>query len=148
VVEGARGRRTASAFARDIVGSTGARASFRQTREDPVQYLLLLHVEEGGWARLTPAEQADGMAAYARYNKALAAAGALVSTGRLEPSSGALAVRTIGGKLVTMDGPFAETKEQIGGYYLIESPDLEAALAWARRCPAAGHGTVEVRQVL
>ena len=113
-----------------------------------MQYLLLLHVEERGWARLTPAQQAEGMATYARYNEALAKAGALVSTGRLAPSNGALAVRTIGGKLVTMDGPFAETKEHIGGYYLIEAPDLEAALDWARSCPAAGHGTVEVRQVL
>ncbi|HWF77743.1 MAG TPA: YciI family protein [Caulobacteraceae bacterium] len=112
-----------------------------------MRYLLLLHVEEGGWAKLTPAEQAEGMASYIRYNEALAAAGALVSTGRLAPS-GALAVRTIGGRLVTMDGPFAETKEQIGGYYLIEAPDQEAALDWARRCPAAGHGAVEVRQVM
>jgi hypothetical protein len=113
-----------------------------------MRYLLLLHVEEGGWARLTPAEQAEGMATYASYNAALGAAGALIATGRLAPSAGALAIRTIGGRLVTMDGPFAETKEQIGGYYLIEAPDLDAALAWARRCPAAGHGTVEVRQVL
>jgi hypothetical protein len=113
-----------------------------------MQYLLLLHVEESGWARLTPAERAEGMASYARYNEALAKAGALVSAGRLAPSAGALAVRTIGGRPVTMDGPFAETKEQIGGYYLIEAPDQDAALDWARRCPAAGHGTVEVRRVL
>ena len=113
-----------------------------------MRYLLLLHVEESGWARLTPAEQAAGMATYADYNAALGAAGALVSVGRLAPSAGALAIRTIGGKPVTMDGPFAETKEQIGGFYLIEVPDLDAALDWARRCPAAGHGTVEVRQVL
>ena len=113
-----------------------------------MRYLLLLHVEESGWARLTPAEQAAGMATYADYNAALCAAGALVSVGRLAPSAGALAIRTIGGKPVTMDGPFAETKEQIGGYYLIEAPDLDAALAWARRCPAADHGTVEVREVL
>ena len=113
-----------------------------------MRYLFLLHVDEGGWTKLTAAEQAEGMAAYARYNAALAAAGALVSTGRLAPSAGAMGVRTIGGKPVTMDGPFAETKEQIGGYYLIEAPDDAAALDWARRCPAAGHGAVEVRQVL
>jgi hypothetical protein len=113
-----------------------------------MRYLMLLHVDESGWTRLTPAEQADGMAAYARYNEALGAAGALVSTGRLAPSAGALAIRSIGGKPVTMDGPFAETKEQIGGFYLIEAPDEAAALDWAARCPAAGHGTVEVRQVL
>ena len=113
-----------------------------------MRYLLLLHVEESGWTGLTAAEQAAGMAAYASYNEALGAAGALISVGRLAPSAGALAIRTIGGKPVTMDGPFAETKEQIGGFYLIEAPDLAAALDWARRCPAAEHGTVEVRQVL
>jgi hypothetical protein len=113
-----------------------------------MRYLLLLHVDESGWTQLSAAEQAEGMAAYAGYNEALSAAGALVSVGRLAPSAGALAIRTIGGKLVTMDGPFAETKEQIGGFYLIEAADMEAALDWARRCPAAGHGTVEVRLVL
>lgn len=113
-----------------------------------MRYLLLLHVDESGWAELTAAEQAEGMATYTRYNEALAAAGALVSTGRLASSADAMGIRTIGGKPVTLDGPFAETKEQIAGYYLIDAPDAAAALDWARRCPAAGHGTVEVRQVL
>lgn len=113
-----------------------------------MRYLLLLHVDESGWTRLTPDQQTEGMAAYAAYNEALGKAGALVSTGRLAPSAGAMAIRTIGGRQVTMDGPFAETKEQIGGYYLIEAPDAAAAAEWAARCPAAGHGTVEVRQVL
>ena len=113
-----------------------------------MRYLLLLHVDESGWENLNPAEQAEGMAAYQSYSEALGAAGTLVSVGRLAPSAGALGIRTIGCKPVTMDGPFAETKEQIGGFYLIEVPDLDAALDWARRCPAAGHGTVEVRQVL
>jgi hypothetical protein len=113
-----------------------------------MRYLLLLHVDDSQWPTLTPARQAEGMAAYAAYNEALGAAGALVSTGRLAPSPGAMSIRTIGGKPVTMDGPFAETKEQIAGYYLIEAPDLAAALAWAQRCPATEHGTVEVRQVL
>ena len=113
-----------------------------------MRYLLLLHVEESGWPKLTPDEQAEGMAAYAAYNEALAAGGALISSGRLAPSAGALAIRTIGGKPVMMDGPFAETKEQVAGYYLIEAPDQAAALEWASRCPATGHGAVEVRQVI
>jgi hypothetical protein len=113
-----------------------------------MRYLLLLHVEESGWARLTPVQQSEGMQAYGAYNEALTKAGALISTGRLAPSAGAVGIRTIGGRPVTMDGPFAETKEQIGGYYLIEAADQAAALDWARRCPAAGHGTVEVRLVL
>jgi hypothetical protein len=113
-----------------------------------MRYLLLLHVEESGWARLTADEQAEGMAAYGAYNASLETAGALVSAGRLAPAAAAVGVRTIGGKPVTMDGPFAETKEQVGGYYLIEAPDHAAALAWAQACPAAGHGTVEVREVV
>jgi hypothetical protein len=113
-----------------------------------MRYLMLLHVDEGGWSKLTPAEQAGGMAAYAAFNAALEEAGAFVSTGRLAPSAGALSIRTVGGKPVAMDGPFAETKEQVGGYYLIEAESLAAAQAWAGRCPAAGHGTVELRQVL
>ena len=113
-----------------------------------MQYLLLLHVDEREWPKLTPARQAEGMAAYGAYTDALGAAGALVASGRLASSAGAMSIRTIGGKPVTMDGPFAETKEQVAGYYLIEAPDLQAAMDWARRCPAAQHGTVEVRQVL
>jgi hypothetical protein len=123
-------------------------AGCRRTMGKRMRYLLLLHVDESGWTRLSPAEQADGMAAYGAYNAALGAAGALVSTGRLAPSAAAVGIRTIGGRPVTMDGPFAETKEQVGGYYLIDAPDLAAALDWARQCPAAGHGTVEVRQVV
>lgn len=110
-----------------------------------MQYLLLLHVEEAGWGRLTPEEQATGLAAYGAYNEALGKAGALIASGRLAPSAGARIVRTKGGRPVVMDGPFAETKEQVGGYYLIEADDLAAATAWAARCPAAGHGAVEVR---
>ena len=113
-----------------------------------MRYLLLLHVDEGGWTSLTPEARAEGMAAYAAYNAALGAAGALVSTGRLASSTSALAIRTVGGQPVTMDGPFAETKEQVAGYYLIEAPDHAAALEWAKRCPAVGHGAVEVRQVV
>ena len=113
-----------------------------------MRYLLLLHVDEAGWGRLTPDQQTSGMAAYGAYTEALGKAGALVFNGRLAPSAAAMSIKTIGGSPVTMDGPFAETKEQIGGFYLIEAPDAAAAAEWARRCPAVGHGTVEVREVL
>ena len=112
-----------------------------------MRYLLLLHVDESGWTALTPDQQAAGMAEYGAYNAALAEAGALVMTSSLMPSAGARSVRTKGGKAVVMDGPYTETKEQVGGFYLIEAPDLAAALDWAGRCPAAGHGAVEVRQL-
>lgn len=110
-----------------------------------MQYLLLLHVEEAGWGRLTEAERTERTAEYMAFNDTLQAAGALVAGSRLAPSSGARTVRTKGGRTVVMDGPFAETKEQVGGYYLIEAADLAAATAWAGRCPTVGHGAVEVR---
>jgi len=113
-----------------------------------MRYMLLLHVEEAGWGRLTPAEQSAGMAAYGGFTEALAKAGALVVSGRLAPSVQASAVRTKGGAPVVMDGPYAEAKEQVGGFYLIEANDRAAALQWAARCPAAGYGTVEVREVM
>jgi hypothetical protein len=112
-----------------------------------MRYLLLLHVEESGWSALTPAAQAEAMSAYGAYNAALAQAGVLVEMGRLAPSAGAAAVRTKGGQPIVTDGPYAETKEQIGGFYLIEAETRQAALAWAAGCPAAGHGAVEVRAV-
>jgi len=113
-----------------------------------MRYLMLLHVDEGGWTRLTPAQQAAGMAAYGAFNQALTDAGAFVATARLTPSRAGGQVRTKGGQVVMMDGPYAETKEQIGGFYLIEAPDRAAAMAWAARCPAAGHGVIEVREVM
>lgn len=113
-----------------------------------MRYMLLLHVEESGWSRLSATEQAAAMETYGAFNAALEKAGALVVTGRLAASAGAGTVRTKGGRPVTMDGPYAETKEQVGGFYLIEAADRAAALDWAARCPAAGHGVVEVREVL
>ncbi|THD79847.1 MAG: YciI family protein [Phenylobacterium sp.] len=110
-----------------------------------MQYLLLLHSEEAGWSQMTPEEQAQGMAAYSAFTQALKDAGALVASARLSPSSGAKTVQTKGGKSVTMDGPFAETKEQVAGFYLIEAPDMAAASRWAEQCPGSGHGAVEVR---
>ena len=66
---------------------------------------------------------------------------------RLQPTPAATTVRVGDGKTKVLDGPYADTKEQLGGYYMIEAPDLDAAIAWAARCPGAGTGTVEVRPV-
>jgi hypothetical protein len=115
--------------------------------ETTMQYLLLLHSDEAGWGAMTPAEQAAGVAAYGTYTQALKDAGVYVTSARLAPSAGAKTIQTKGGRPVTMDGPFAETKEQVAGFYLIETADLAAAMAWAARCPGASHGTVEVRQL-
>jgi hypothetical protein len=115
--------------------------------ESEMRYLLLLHVDESGWPSLTPAEQSGAMAAYSEFGQALSTTGALVASGRLTSSAAATSIRTVGGKPVLMDGPFAETKEQVAGFYLIEAASRDAALDWAQQCPAATYGTVEVREV-
>jgi hypothetical protein len=86
-------------------------------------------------------------AAYMDYTEAMRKAGVLVGSNRLRPTSEATTVRAPGGRKSVLDGPFAETKEQLGGYYLIEVPDLDAALSWAVRCPGAQHGAIEVRPI-
>ena len=110
-----------------------------------MQYILMLYVNEAGWPKLTQAEQEQGIAAYTAYTEALTKARVLKGAGRLQPSSTATTVRIADGKPQVLDGPFADSKEQLGGYYIIDVGDLDAALSWAARCPAAGHGTVEVR---
>jgi hypothetical protein len=105
----------------------------------------MLYADESGWTRMTPEEQTRGVEAYRAYTEALKSAGALVGGNRLQPSSTATTVRASNGKTQVLDGPFSDSKEQLGGYYLIEAPDLDAALSWAGRCPGAHHGTVEVR---
>jgi hypothetical protein len=112
-----------------------------------MQYLLMLYADESGWDKLTPEQQQQGYAAYMAYTEALKAAGAHKSSNRLQPVSTATTVRATNGKPQVLDGPYVDSKEQLGGYYLIEAPDLDAALSWAARCPGAGHGTVEVRPV-
>jgi len=112
-----------------------------------VQYLLMAYVNENGFANLSPAEQQQGMAAYGAYVEALTKAGALKGMNRLRPSADGTTVRVADGKTQVLDGPYADSKEQLGGYFLIDVPDLDAAMSWAARCPAAGHGAVEVRPV-
>ena len=70
-----------------------------------------------------------------------------VGSNRLRPTETATTVRTANGKLQVLDGPFIESKEELGGYFLIDVPDLDAALAWAKRCPAVDWGSVEIRPV-
>ncbi|HEV2272566.1 MAG TPA: YciI family protein [Acidobacteriaceae bacterium] len=110
-----------------------------------MQYLLMLYVNEAGWPKLSKGEQEQGIAAYAAYTEALSTSGVLKAGSRLQPSSTATTVRTANGKSQVLDGPYADSKEQLGGYYLIDAPDLDAALSWAARCPAVNHGVVEVR---
>ena len=110
-----------------------------------MQYMLMLYLDETGWPKLTPEQQEQGIAAYQAYLDALKEAGVLKGNNRLCMSSSATTVRIEGGKPAVLDGPFADSKEQLGGYFIIDVPDLDAALEWATRCPTAGHGVVEVR---
>lgn len=112
-----------------------------------MQYMLIIYVQEHEWSKLTPADQERGMAAYTAFTEALTKAGAHKASGRLNPSSTATTVRISNGKPQVLDGPYVDSKEQLAGYYFIEVPDLDAAIAWAARCPAAAHGIVEVRPV-
>ncbi|HEX4311689.1 MAG TPA: YciI family protein [Acidobacteriaceae bacterium] len=112
-----------------------------------MEYLLLIYGEDAAWEKMTPEQQQQGMGAYMAYTEALKTAGALKGSNRLRPTATATTVRPVNGKTQVLDGPFADTKEQLGGYYLIEAPDLDAALAWAAKCPAASHGAVEVRAI-
>ena len=110
-----------------------------------MQYLLLLHADEAEWDQMAPEDQQAAVAAYAAFTQALKDSGRWVASARLQLAETAQTVRTKGGRTVVMDGPFAETKEQLGGFYLIEAESPEVAAEWAARCPGAGHGVVEVR---
>jgi hypothetical protein len=112
-----------------------------------MQYLLTLYSDEKAWPKMTEERQKQGYAAYMAYSEALKQAGALKGSNRLQPTSTATTVRTVEGKSQVLDGPYADTKEQLGGYYLIEVADLDAALSWAARCPGSQHGIVEVRPI-
>lgn len=118
-----------------------------RTEEIPMQYLLMLYSDEKRWPQLSRAEQEEAMVAYGAYTEALRKAGALAGVNRLQPTATAARVRIADGKSQVLNGPYAESREQLGGYYLIDVPDLDSAIAWAARCPAASHGVVEVRPV-
>jgi hypothetical protein len=112
-----------------------------------MQYLLLIYGNEAGMQSASKADMEQMMAAYGAYTQAIKGAGVLVGSNRLKPSTSASTVRIADGKTKVLDGPYAETKEQLAGYYLIEVPDLDAALSWAARCPGANYGAIEVRPI-
>ncbi len=112
-----------------------------------MQYLLLIYSDESAMASATEADRGQMMAAYGAYTEAMVQAGILKGGDRLRPASTATTIRTVDGKTAVLDGPYAETKEQLGGYYIIDAPDLDAALSWAERCPGAAVGAIEVRPI-
>jgi hypothetical protein len=113
-----------------------------------MRYMLTIVGEEGGWEDISPEDMKAGMQAWFTYTEELKAAGAFVAGEGLQESATATTVRASddGGRVVT-DGPFAETKEQLGGFYLVEVNDLDEAIEWAKKVPIRGGG-VEVRPVM
>lgn len=112
-----------------------------------MEYMLLVYSEEHAMESLSQ-EQTGGMIdAYMVYTQALKEANVLRGSNRLRWTSAATTVRVANGQTKALDGPFAETKEQLAGYFLVDVPDLDAALAWAARCPGAQYGSIEVRPI-
>jgi len=112
-----------------------------------MQYMLLICSKEDDEQKWTPAQNQEIMGAYMAYTQALQQAGVLRHAERLRPTGTATTVRVASGKTEVLNGPYAETREQLGGYYMIDVPDLDTAIQWAARCPGASHGKVEVRPV-
>lgn len=110
-----------------------------------MQYMILIYDDEKKWTSLPEAEMNAVFAEYMQYSKDMAAAGALIGGASLQPTTTSTTVRVRGGKTATTDGPFAETKEQLGGYYIIEAKNLDEAIKWAAKCPDARTGSIEVR---
>lgn len=110
-----------------------------------MQYMLMDYVQVAGWNELARSEQEHWLGAYRAYMEAMSNAGVLKSSGGLHLPTSATTVRIRDGKTQVLDGPYADTKEQLGGFHIIEAADLDAAIAWAARSPTALHGVVEVR---
>ncbi len=113
-----------------------------------MRYLLLIYGDETTWTDLTPEDMAAEMAAHQAFSEATEAEGILRGGEALQPTTSATTVRVRDGEVVLTDGPFAETREQLGGFYLIECDTLDEAVGAARRIPEAVSGCVEVRPVM
>jgi hypothetical protein len=112
-----------------------------------VKYILMDYVNEAGWPLLTRDDKEHWLGAYRAYMEAMTKAGVLKDSKGLQPTSLATTVRVANGKTQVLDGPYADSKEQLGGFHIIDVADLDAAIAWAARSPTALHGIVEVRPV-
>ena len=112
-----------------------------------MRYALLICTDESAMFTATPVEATASSAAYEAFGKEMAERGILRGGERLRPTTDATCVRVVNGDVVLSDGPFAETKEQVGGFYLVECADLDEAVEVASKIPAAKNGTVEVRPI-
>jgi hypothetical protein len=113
-----------------------------------MQYLLMIYGQESDWANMTAAEQAAMHAEYGKLTQELVEKGKMRGGNQLSPVASATTVRMRGGKRLVTDGPFAETKEQLGGYYLVDAIDLDDAIALAAKIPDARGGSIEIRPIV
>ena len=112
-----------------------------------MQYLLMIYRNEAEFSNMDPATGKQMMEEYGAFTQSIIQSGNFKAGDGLQPTTTATTVRVRDGKTLTTDGPFAETREQLGGYYLIEAKDLDAALAIAARIPGARYGSIEVRPI-
>ncbi len=113
-----------------------------------MQYLLLIYTNEKADGSMTPEAREKNMGRYYAFTQKVKELGVYLGGEALQSISSATSVRVKNGKMMTTDGPFAETKEQLGGFYLLDCKDLDQALKLAAEIPAAEHGTVEVRPIM
>ena len=113
-----------------------------------MKYMLLIHDDEKAWGKLSDAERQKIYAEYGAFSAEVRAAGQYLAGSQLQPTSTATSVRVRDGKRLVTDGPFAETREQLGGYYLVEAKNLDEAIGLAAKVPSAKIGTIEVRPVV
>lgn|SRR5947207_5794388 len=113
-----------------------------------MQYLLLIYRNEAKLINMTPEDRQKVSAEYGAYTQSIVQSGNFKAGDGLQPTTTATTVRVREGKTLTTDGPFAETREQLGGYYLVEAKDLDTAIALAARIPEAKEGSIEVRPVM
>jgi hypothetical protein len=113
-----------------------------------MRYALLMHYREPAEGELSQEALSEGMRAFHAYGEALASAGVLLSADVLQQSTATTSVTRRNGDLQVQDGPFAETKEALAGVFLVDVPDLDAAIGWAEKNPGAAWGFIEIRPVM
>ena len=113
-----------------------------------MRYLLLIYGDQSQIGKRSPADEEAEMAHWYKYTMEMEKAGISKGGEALKPTNTATTVRVRNGKTVHTDGPFAETKEQLGGYYILDTPNLDEAIKWAAKCPAAFNGSIELRPIM
>ena len=113
-----------------------------------MKYMLLIHDDEKVWGKLSEPERQKIYGEYGQFGQQIRSAGQYLAGSQLQPTSTATSVRVRDGKRLVTDGPFAETREQLGGYYLVDARNLDEAIDIAARIPSARMGTIEVRPVV